>query len=61
MQVTVFLFWGTELENFVFQPAARARVDLRVDLRVDRGLGAVIPRDICETQIPFESELKGLT
>lgn len=26
-----------------------------------QGLGAVIPRDICETQIPFESELKGLT
>ena len=25
------------------------------------GLGAVIPRDICETQIPYESELKGLT
>ena len=24
-------------------------------------LGAVIPRDICETQIPFDSELKGLT
>ncbi|CAE7706369.1 DNA-binding protein RFXANK [Symbiodinium microadriaticum] len=24
-------------------------------------LGAVIPRDICETQIPFESELRGFT
>ncbi|CAJ1330742.1 unnamed protein product [Effrenium voratum] len=24
-------------------------------------LGAVIPRDICETQIPYDSELKGLT
>ncbi|CAE7225835.1 ANKRA2, partial [Symbiodinium pilosum] len=24
-------------------------------------LGAVVPRDICETQIPFESELRGFT
>ena len=30
-------------------------------LRPAPGLGAVIPRDICETQIPYESELKGLT
>ena len=32
----------------------------QINCTADQVLGAVIPRDICQIQIPFESDIKGV-